>query len=330
MRKGKFLASLFAVLACLASTVAGETSLWEYASPAADVILYIDTKQPEKAMDKRLWERIRRDKERAIAEDPEGQFFDTKGRDLELIANLYLSSMSPFCGSIDGVANITGNLQGDISKVLAALKENNGPQPQISKLGDTKFYDLSLPQTEQLPPADIMLVPIGSNQVQFRINIAPKGKMVRRTLNASGGKVPLISGLRARELAFACAAYAEKFAAAPLAETDNARELSGFLQKLKTLCVSGYVDGRYMIVDAAFQFKAASDAAEFAGKAKPLLAQLLPAVGAKDVPKVVLTGARLTISLKIDIAVSWNLISRVTSARPAAGKGPPVKKKKSE
>lgn len=313
MHKGRPLVLLLASLICFGSLAAEDVSLWEYANPAADVILYVNTKQPEKAMDKRLWKRISRDKERAIAEDPDGQFFDTKGRDLELVANLYIVSMSPFCGSIDGVANITGNLQGDIDKLLGSLKEGGGIQPQITKQDNRQFYNLSLPQMEQLPPADIMLVPIGSNQVQFRINISPKGKMVQQTLNASKQGSPLTAGLRNRELAFACSAYADKFSTIPLAATNNARELNAFLQKLKSLCVSGYVDGLYLIVDASFLFKTVTDAAEFSEKAKNFLTQLLPVMGAKDMPKTVLTGSQLAISLKIDIAASWNLVSRVTS-----------------
>jgi len=313
MHKGRPLVLLIASFICFGSLAAEEASLWEYANPAADVILYVNTKQPEKAMNKRLWKRISRDKERAIAEDPDGQFFDTKERDLELVANLHIVSMSPFRGSIDGVANITGNLQGDIDKLLGLLKEGGGPQPQITKQGDMQFYNLSLPQMEQLPPADIMLVPTGGNQVQFRINISPKGKMVQRTLNTSRQGSPLTAGLRSRELAFACSAYAEKLSAIPLPATDNARELNTFLRKLKSLCVSGHVDGLYLIVDASFLFKTVTDAAEFSEKAKTFLTQLLPVIGAKDMPKTVLTGSQLAISLKIDIAASWDLISRVTS-----------------
>ena len=52
-----------AALLCLAGLVplwadAQEESLWGYADPTADLCIYINTKQAEKAMEKGLWDRI--------------------------------------------------------------------------------------------------------------------------------------------------------------------------------------------------------------------------------------------------------------------------------
>ena len=48
-----------------------EESLWGYADPSADVVIYINTKQPEKAMDKEVWDRIQKDKNQALKEKEE-------------------------------------------------------------------------------------------------------------------------------------------------------------------------------------------------------------------------------------------------------------------
>jgi len=282
------------------------------------VILYINTKQPEKAMDKSLWQRISRDRERAIAKNPDGQLFDTKGRDMELLANLYITSLTPFCGVIDGVADITGNLQGDITKLLGALKENNGPQPRIGKQDGMQFYELSVPQSEQLPPMDVMFVPVGSNRIQFRISIAPRGRTAPQLLSASARTAPLIAGISGGEPAFAFAARTEKFSAAPLPENDNAREFGDFLKKTKTLCISGHVEGKLLLVSAVFEFKAAEDAAAFADKARSMVTQLLSAAGWKSAPQIVLKGDRLEIRLSVDIAAAWNIVSQISAGRRAA------------
>ena len=101
---------------------ADEESLWSYADPSADLCIYINTKQAEKAMEKGLWDRIRQDKNNAIAKKSEGQLFSTKDRDMELIGNLHIVSMEPFCGTVDGLANISGDLSGDIDKLMEMMK----------------------------------------------------------------------------------------------------------------------------------------------------------------------------------------------------------------
>ena len=125
MRNFSFISIFFLMLnLCVASPDnSPKESLWNYASPTADVILYFDTKQPEQAMDKQLWNLIQRDKNKAIDSNSEGQLFDTKNRDMQGIVNLYIRSMTPFSATIEGVANITGDIQNDIQKLLCSLAQ---------------------------------------------------------------------------------------------------------------------------------------------------------------------------------------------------------------
>ena len=54
-----FAAVLLSVSGFGAAAADNEESLWSYADPSADVVLYINTKQPEKAMDKDIWDGAR-------------------------------------------------------------------------------------------------------------------------------------------------------------------------------------------------------------------------------------------------------------------------------
>ena len=132
---------------------AEEKSLWNYALPSADAIVYINTKQAEKAMTPTLWQQIQKDKNTALAEDPEDQLFDTQNRDIEALTNLFIDSVVPFKASIEGVAMITGNVKGDIAKLLQAGQGTDAPAPQIMRQGDLDFYHYTLSGDEKMPPA---------------------------------------------------------------------------------------------------------------------------------------------------------------------------------
>lgn len=308
---GKIVALLLCVWwGSLAVFAAEKESLWEYADPTADVMIYINTRQPEKAMEKGLWQRISRDRTQALKEDAEERLFDVSGRDMELIANLHIVSLTPFAGSIRGVADITGNLQEDIGKLMATLKQNNAAPPQMREQNDMSFYNFTLPAMGALPASDIQFVPVKPNRIQFWINIAGKSNPAQQLqVPAKGVAVPAAQ-FRGGELAFACAAKPEKLSASSLASTKNGQQLNEFLQQLNQICISGYVRGRLLMVDAVFAFKEHSLAAGFAGTVRPLLNHVSSASGALLLaPRAIQSGREVDIVLPINISKAWNFIS---------------------
>ncbi len=300
-----------------------EESLWGYADPSADVVVYINTKQPEKAMDKETWDRIQKDKNQALKEKEEkgGGMFDTKNRDMEVLANIRIAAATPFCGTIEGVANISGNLQGDIDKLMETMKQKEGsvPQPQISKKDDMNFYNLSLESKDNTQGADVMIVPVTPNQLQFRISINPKDKMSQSLLTAAaaspGNKEPSanFAKLAAQDVAFACYLVPEKLIDLNVAETDAMEMLNSFMKKISDIGLSAQVSGALTILKGSFSFKSEADAAAAAESAKDILPAIKSYFGTEQQsPRSTVSGKTLELTIPINTSDAWDMISRLT------------------
>ena len=300
---------------------AKESEVRGYADPGADVVLYFNTRQAEEAMDKTLWEELRREKEAAIAAGGKDRLFETKGRDIEAIVNLRIASVTPFRGTVEGVAEITGDLKGDIAKMLESLKKNNGPAPKVDRRDEGTFYNFNLPGGEKSPPVDAMFVPIGNNRIHFRANIAPQGeKLAMRPLEAvsGGGASKLPARFYGGAASFILAVRTEKFAGLPLPSGDG-RELAEFLQQMKTLCLSGEVRGVNLLVDGEFSFQDIRTAGRFAGQAQLFLQRLALMTGSAA-PKTVMKGGEVRISFPVNIAHTWRMLTNTTNRLEQAGK----------
>lgn len=311
---------LLAALLCLTGLVplwadAQEESLWGYADPAADLCIYINTKQAEKAMEKGLWDRIQQDKNDAIAKkskgDGKGQLFSTKDRDMEVMGNLRIVSMEPFSGSIDGIANITGDLPGDIDKLMEMMKGNDGISSQMSKQGDLDFYSIAMSGADSLSGFDCMFVPVKPNQIQFRININSQDAVRKAVLSTYSEPSAAIKRLSGQDIAFACILSPEKFAG--LKFSDNSEKVVEFLKQVKELAVSVRVAGQEMKLNGIFSFKSESDAAAFVTIAEPVLSKVKPYAGAETPPHVEVTGKDVDITIPVSISDAWDLISNMTA-----------------
>lgn len=315
-RNHSFCAALLLSAACLAPLCADaqEESLWGYADPTADICIYINTKQAEKAMEKGLWDRIQKDKNDAIAQKTQagkGQLFSTKDRDMELMGNLRIVSVEPFSGMVDGVANISGDLTGDIDKLMENLKGNDGVSSQMSKQGDLDFYSVAMSGADSVSGFDCMFVPVKPNQIQFRININSQDAAQKKVLSTYSEPSPAIKRMSGQDLAFACIVDPEKIASFKF--TDDTEKVAEFLKKMKEIAVSVRVAGQEMKLNGIFSFKSESDAAAFVTIAKPFLSEVKPATGTETPPRISATGKDVDITIPVNISDAWNLISNMTA-----------------
>ena len=289
-----------------------EESLWGYADPSADLCVYINTKQAEKAMEKNLWNRIQQDKNEAISKKSKGQLFSTKDRDMELMANLRIVTMEPFCGSVDGIANISGNLQGDIDKLMETMKSNNGIDTQMSKQNDMDFYAIAIPGTEGLSGIDCVFVPVTPNQIQFRVNINSQDAVQKTVLSKSSAEPSqAIKRFSSQELAFACIMSPEKIAGLEL--TDTAEKVAEYLKQTSEIALSVRIAGQEMRLNGILSFKSDSDAADFVTIAKPFLSEIKSVAGAETPPNISVSGKDVDITIPVSISDAWDLISNLTT-----------------
>ena len=309
-----------AFLLCLMSVIPAvsaadeEESLWGYADPAADVNIYINTKQAEKAMSKDLWERIKKDKDAAIAKKPQGQLFSTKDRDMELMGNLRIISMEPFCGTLDGVANISGDMLGDIDKMMENLKQTNGVSPEQTKQNDLDFYTLALSGADGISGLDCMIVPVKPNQIQFRFNINSKDPIQKTMLGISSAEPsPALKKLSSQDLAFAVILSPEKLAGINFANTDSGEKIAEFLKQLDEIAISVYVAGNQMMIGGSFAFKSETSASEFVTTAQPFLSEVKSVTGVETPPRINANGKDISITIPVNISDAWNAISNITA-----------------
>lgn len=322
-----FAAVLLSVSGFGAAAADNEESLWSYADPSADVVLYINTKQPEKAMDKDIWDRIQKDKDKALKEkEKDGDsMFDMKNRDMEVIVNVRLASVTPFRGTIEGVANISGNMQGDIDKMMEMLnqppEEGTAPQPQVSKKNDMNFYNLNLKDDENTQNTDIMIVPVTPNQLHFRVNINPSDPMAQTLVKppAATGTTPSegFAKFVGQDVALACYLIPDKLAELTLTETDAMEVMGSFLKKVSDVALSAQVSGPLTMLKGAFTFKSETNAAEFAETAKEVLPTLQSYLGTEQAPRSALNGKVLELTIPFNTSDAWDMISRLTDENGA-------------
>lgn len=315
MSNKKFLILLFSLFFAVTSTAAeGDTkSLWEFASPSADAILYFNTKQPEQAMDRNLWEFIQRDKLNAIAANPEEQLFDTKNRDMEAIINLYVYSISPFSATIEGVANITGNIHNDIQKLLKNLGQNGGPSPKINEIDKIPHYNWTVPANEDTPPVDIMFTPVNNNQLHFRINITPRGEMSQAAIGTTQKNVTLLNTVPQQEQAFVLAGDVEKLMSLtglPGAQGENAMT---YLSQIKTVCAYGNVQALHLFVNANIILKDSSFLPKFIQLLNSYRNNMVAIAKLEELPRITSSGNMIKIAAKINIADAWQMLSGMTT-----------------
>lgn len=292
---------------------AEEKSLWNYALPSADAIVYINTKQAEKAMTPVLWQQIQKDKNKALEEDSEDQLFDTQNRDVETVINLFINSVLPFKASIEGVAMITGNVKDDIAKLLQVGQGADIPAPQIMRQGDLDFYHYTLSGDEKMPPANFTFSLDKGGLLHFRaaVNPAPKQSVALSSVNAAK-KATLVSGMEQKDLSFAASIKTDKFLTLP-ASTADAGKLKDFLNKLNTILVTGRVQGNFLQINIALSAKNSQLAGELYQMLQPILKQVSIGFG-QQVEGVSsnIKNSDVLIAGNINIAVAWNLISSVT------------------
>lgn len=301
------------LFSCTAMANDNKESLWSYASPSADVILYFDTKQPEQAMDKTLWQLIQKDKNEALERESEGQLFDIKNRDMEALVNFYINSIAPFSATIEGVAKITGNIHNDIQKLLETFTQEGMPTPQINEIEHMSFYNFSVPNNEATPPIDIMFVPLNNNLLHFKINIKPNENMSQTMVVTSQENVKVLETRPQNQQAFVVAGHVEKIKKFPIWQRNHKINMMGYFNQIETFCICGNVSNLHLIISVNILFKNSESAKNFTLSFNNVKSKIAQTISVDEQPQLISKGNAVQITGKINIAKAWKIISHITS-----------------
>lgn len=290
-----------------------QKTLWNYASPQSDMIIYFNTKQAEKAMDPKLWQRIQKDKNQALKENADDLIFDMKGRDIEGLVNVYIRSVVPLNMSLDGVANISGNIQKDIDKLSKYCSANN-IQGQTIRRKSQKFYQYTIPGNEnsQSTRFTFSVAENGILHFQVAVNSSDDVQVSLNTVNTTG-KATLVSGLAAEELSFAFALATQKFITIPIFSSPDSR-IGKIFQKFDTVTITGRIHAEDLLVMIKLKCKNPQDVNILLDTIKKGLRQILAGIGTNAQNLSAKTeDTDLLIECRINIANFWNLVSRATN-----------------
>lgn len=304
---------------CMLSTIllgsinaAEKKSLLDYISPAADAAVYVNTRQAEKAMTPDLWKQIQKDRKKSLEEDKEEALFDTLGRDLEGVVNLYIRSVTPFRCSLAGVADITGDLGKDIEKLLKANKENGGPAVQQSKFGKLPAFECPL-EISGVPPINLSLIREGDNRIHFQAELNTGEKSKLGLTPPTPKSSPAVSLMKQQDLSFAVLAKTERFTEFSYPEEPGALQLKSFLQMLHGVSLVGRVQGDYLLLNAVLKFREEALASHYAQQIRIIVSSMQNQKGS---PFSMLTNIQasarkdeLNISGMLDLRSSWKKMS---------------------
>lgn len=288
------------------------SSLLDYVSPSADTVVYVNTRQAEKAMTPDLWKLIQKDRKNSLEEDKEDALFNTLGRDLEGVVNLYINSISPFRCSLVGVADITGDLGKDIEKLLKVNKENGGPAIQQSKFGKLPAFEYPL-EISGVPPINLSLIREGDNRIHFQAELNAGEKSKLGLTPPTPKSSPAVSLMKQQDLSFAVLAKTERFTEFSYPEEPGALQLKSFLQMLHGVSLVGRVQGDYLLLNAVLKFREEALASHYAQQIRIIVSSMQNQKGS---PFSMLTNIQasarkdeLNISGMLDLRSSWKKMS---------------------
>lgn len=303
------------------------SSLLDYVSPSADTVVYVNTRQAEKAMTPDLWKLIQKDRKKSLEEDKEDALFNTLGRDLEGVVNLYINSISPFRCSLVGVADITGDLGKDIEKLLKVNKENGGPAIQQSKFGKLPAFEYPL-EISGAPPINLSLIREGDNRIHFRAELNSEGKSKLGLTPVPAKPSPVISLMKQQDLSFAVLVKTRRFTEFSYPEEPGTLQLKSFLQMLHAVSLVGRVQGDYLLLNAVLKFREEALASHYAQQIRIILSGIQQQ---KASPFSMLTNIQvsaskdeLNISGMLDLRASWKKMSGFVSASKGINRGNPA------
>ncbi len=320
----KHLILLPAVIVCVATVSASPESkvdFWSYASGGADAVLYVNTKQAEKAVDEKLYGQIKKDKHKAIDEMDEKSILADKVRDLEGVANIYITNADGSTGvKIEGVARVYGgkkSIKSDIEKLSADAKEN-GFGVSSKKAGKLTASCFDIPAMGETPAMNGIVTPLDNELFHYKFTIGSTNVLSHFCPKGDGLSNPVIARISQSDASLAFVCDAQRLAGYITATNQNASVLKAILSVSKTATVICRAKSRAFKVAVTFEFLAEETATAYAQMIQPTVA-LLNQRMAKD---GMLSGfdvrkyqKNLTLSFDIGIDTAWKQIMQMTGSQ---------------
>lgn len=287
--------------------------LWSFANFGADVIVYVNTRQAQKSMEPTLWKNIQTDKNAAIDKNKDDRLFNTKNRDIELVANIYIRSMQPMACFIEGMGEVTGNIFGDMQRLNGLLKGEGLPMLKEGKMGDFQTFGYQFPKTEDMTNMDFQVTALQEQRFQFRTNVGGSGKLPVGMMAPAGKVHPSLATLRNQDLSFCLLCRPERFKGIQAGDNEKLHSLLDFLDKLVYLSVTGRVEGKNLNVEALLTFKDVNEAFAMSAKIKEAFPELEKLLGNVSPPKILVNANILKLNVAFDIGMGWGLVKRYTN-----------------
>ena len=324
------------------SVVAFAQDLWSYANAGADLIVFIDSENGEKNMDRELWEQIQREKKRAVArnkgiekyaeirerdkhkdedkDDDGGKAleFDMKDRHVKLLVNFFVESTTPMVANIEGAIILKGNTPTTPLQDFKGLLDEHKGTPSITqskfKVDGKEAFQIDVVQTEKSAPMNCIVIPQSDNMFEFRIRVNGKGGASNAVVPKNGGSMVMTEGLAGSDTPFAVACNTRRLASMMNGElTPQMMALKNCLEQTDVGKLNCRISGKDAFLTLTLHFFDAGVAQRIWGqlapvadalRGQPVIQQYL-----RDT-KVSVNGDLLVISTTMDVRTGWGLINK--------------------
>ena len=298
-----------------------KVDFWGYVSGSADAVLYVNTKQAEKAVDKKLYGQIKKDKHKAIDEMDEKSIFADKGRDLEGVANIYITNAGASTGlKIEGVARAYGgkkSIKKDIEELASDAKEN-GFGVSSQKAGKLTVSCFDIPAIGETPAMNGMVTPLDNEIFHYRFAVGSTNAPSHFCPKGDGLANPAIARISQSDASLAFVCDAQKVAGYITATNQNALVLKAILSMSKTASVICRAQSRVFKIAATFEFLTVETATAYAQMMQPMVAvlnQRMANDGLLSGFAVRMHKNNLTMSFDVGIDTAWKHIMQMTGSQ---------------
>ena len=309
---------------------------WKYAGSGADAIMYFNTMQAEKAMDRELWDAIQKERQKALErlekeEAAQDEFSPgLKDRHVEALLNILVESIEPMSIALDGAVKFSGGTGStpleDLKDMLDSAKGKDGIEISTIDVQGREAYSISTSISDTGQPIEILVVPLNDNAFEFKAKLNSRSGLQPGMLPQGGASAPLVQGIAGADVSFAAACNTLKLASM-LGGGQRAMMLKNWLKSTRSGSLLGRVKGSglYLTLNLAFQD---------ASVARQLYSAVSPHVKTFAETKRVayyfsglelkLDGDVISADCMVDIGKGWNLVRKLDNvpereaARPDA------------
>lgn len=278
----------------------------------ADLTVYFDTTQAERAMSPEIWKRIQSDKGKARRRSGK-KTFNTENRDAVGCVNVDFLSFAHFQFHLDGLLSVSGgknaSTRQDVRDFAAAFRELGY---EVTESGGKKKPSCRASMTADGEHPDSGAEIVSENEGSLRIKAywGVKEQDVAAARQKESRLADLLSADSVKGSSFVLVGDARTLAKLPFGARGIQHSLERLLRKLAAFRVSGIVRDDALVLQADLRFLAEKDVAEYRKKVDANTPELSCDNGLAVLRNLSSStnGSKMLVTAELDLMAAWRVL----------------------